>query len=196
MRAEDADVALKIVPGISSAMRAGVSLRDLRDVRIEDLLGRDQIATDLDAVGAMLQGRRVLITGAGGSIGSEIARQVHSFGPELVVMLDHDETHLHDVAAELDHGAPVVQVLADIRNLAQLRKVFAEHRPTVVFHAAAHKHVPLLEAHPSEAVATNVLGTSNVLTAAEEAGVERLGLRLHRQGRVPVVGDGRLEADR
>jgi FlaA1/EpsC-like NDP-sugar epimerase len=174
MRAESADIALKIVPGISSAMRAGVSLRDLRDVRIEDLLGRDQIATDLDAVGAMLQGRRVLITGAGGSIGSEIARQVHSFGPELVVMLDHDETHLHDVAAELDHGAPVVQVLADIRNLAQLRKVCAEHRPTVVFHAAAHKHVPLLEAHPSEAVGTNVLGTSNVLTAAEEAGVERL----------------------
>ena len=175
-RAEQANVALKIVPGISTSMRGGVSLRDLRDVRIEDLLGREQISTDLAAVRNMLAGRRVIVTGAGGSIGSEIARQVHSFGPELVILLDHDETHLHDVAADLDRAdaGGVVQVLADIRNLSQLRKVFSEHRPSVVFHAAAHKHVPLLEAHPTEAVATNVIGTSNVLTAAEEVGVERL----------------------
>lgn len=175
-RAEEANIALKIVPGISASMRGGVSLRDLRDVRIEDLLGRDQISTDLAAVRNMLAGRRVLVTGAGGSIGSEIARQVHSFGPERVILLDHDETHLHDVANELHRSdrSDVVQVLADIRNLSQLRKVFTTHQPTVVFHAAAHKHVPLLEAHPTEAVATNVIGTSNVLTVAEEIGVERL----------------------
>jgi FlaA1/EpsC-like NDP-sugar epimerase len=171
--AEEADVALKIVPGMSSAMRGGVSLRDIRDVQIEDLLGREEIVTDLDAVRAILTGRRVLITGAGGSIGSEIARQVLACGPERLVLVDHDETHLHDLASELP-GDAVVQVLADIRNRRQIRAVFAEHRPTVVFHAAAHKHVPLLEAHPTEAVMTNVVGTSNVLDAASEVGVERL----------------------
>lgn len=173
-RAEQADVALKIVPGLSSTMRGVASMRDIRDVRIEDLLGREQVGTDLEAVKAMLAGRRVLITGAGGSIGSEIARQVASFDPELLVLLDHDETHLHDIAAEL-HGN-VVQALADIRNPARVAQIFAIHRPSVVFHAAAHKHVPLLEAHPAEAVATNVLGTSNVLTACAEVGVERFVL--------------------
>ena len=169
--AEAADVALKIIPGMGSAMRGGASLRDVRDVRIEDLLGREQIVTDLEAVTAMLRGRRVLVTGAGGSIGSEIARQVARCSPERVILLDHDETHLHDVAAGLD--GPIVQVLADIRNRRQMNAVFKTHRPTVVFHAAAHKHVPLLEAHPAEAVQTNVLGTSNLLDSALEVGVER-----------------------
>ncbi|HEY4333080.1 MAG TPA: nucleoside-diphosphate sugar epimerase/dehydratase, partial [Ilumatobacteraceae bacterium] len=172
--AEQADVALKIVPGIGSAMRGGATLRDLRDLRIEDLLGREQISTDLDAVSAMLKGRVVLITGAGGSIGSEIARQVAACDPQSVVLLDHDETHLYDIAGDLD--GPIVQVLADIRNRRQMMRVFDLHRPTVVFHAAAHKHVPLLEAHPAEAVGTNVLGTSNVLDAALAVGVERLVL--------------------
>ena len=171
--AEEADVALKIVPGISSAMRGGVSLRDIRDVQIEDLLGREEIVTDLDAVRAMLTGRRVLITGAGGSIGSEIARQVLACEPDTLLLLDHDETHLHDVAGEL-RGDVVVQVLADIRNRRQMMNLFHEYRPTVVFHAAAHKHVPLLEAHPTEAVMTNVIGTANVLDAAREVSVERL----------------------
>jgi FlaA1/EpsC-like NDP-sugar epimerase len=171
--AEEADVALKIVPGISSAMSGGISLRDIRDVQIEDLLGREEVVTDLDAVRAILTGRRVLITGAGGSIGSEISRQVYACDPERLILLDHDETHLHDVAGEL-RDDKVVQVLADIRNRRQMHAVFNEHRPHVVFHAAAHKHVPLLEAHPTEAVMTNVVGTSNVLDAANDVGVERL----------------------
>jgi FlaA1/EpsC-like NDP-sugar epimerase len=171
--AEEADVALKIVPGISSAMNGGISLRDIRDVQIEDLLGREEIVTDLEAVRSILTGRRVLITGAGGSIGSEISRQVYACDPERLILLDHDETHLHDVAGELRHDS-VVQVLADIRNRRQMHAVFNEHRPHVVFHAAAHKHVPLLEAHPTEAVMTNVVGTSNVLDAANDVGVERL----------------------
>lgn len=170
--AEKADIALKIVPGMSSAMRGGASLRDLRDLRIEDLLGLEQVQTDLDAVSAMLCGKRVLITGAGGSIGSEIVRQVAACGPERLILVDHDETHLHDVASELT--GPIVQVLADIRNRQLVSRVFEEHRPTVVFHAAAHKHVPLLEAHPTEAVATNVIGTSNILDAAAAVGVQRL----------------------
>ncbi len=171
--AEEADVALKIVPGISSAMNGGISLRDIRDVQIEDLLGREEVVTDLEAVRAILTGRRVLITGAGGSIGSEISRQVFACDPERLILLDHDETHLHDVAGEL-RDDKVIQVLADIRNRRQMHAVFNEHRPHVVFHAAAHKHVPLLEAHPTEAVMTNVVGTSNVLDAANDVGVERL----------------------
>ncbi len=171
--AERAGIPLKIVPSLSATMNGKASIRDIRDVRIEDLLGRDEVKTDLDAVCGMLRGRSVLVTGAGGSIGSELARQIASFEPSTLVLVDHDETHLFDVAAELKQDF-VVQSLADVRNRAQMLRVFAQHRPAVVFHAAAHKHVPLLEQHPTEAAATNVIGTSNVLDAAESVGVERL----------------------
>ncbi|MGB0113418.1 MAG: nucleoside-diphosphate sugar epimerase/dehydratase [Ilumatobacteraceae bacterium] len=171
--AEAADVALKIVPGMSSTMRSGTTLRDIRDVQIEDLLGRAEISVDQHSVRSMISGRRVLITGAGGSIGSEIARQVAACEPGRLILLDHDETHLYELANELTDGF-VVQVLADIRNEPLINRIFAEHRPAIVFHAAAHKHVPLLEAHPAEAVMTNVLGTSNVLNAAVDCHVERL----------------------
>jgi FlaA1/EpsC-like NDP-sugar epimerase len=169
--AEQAEVALKIVPGIASHIRGEVSVRDVRDVEIGDLIGRKEVVTDLDAVAAMLRGRRVLITGAGGSIGSEIARQVAQCEPASLVVLDHDESHLHDLVTSMTE--PVVQALADIRHRTRVRQVFLQHRPEVVFHAAAHKHVPLLESHPCEAVATNVLGTDNLLAACEEVGVER-----------------------
>jgi FlaA1/EpsC-like NDP-sugar epimerase len=170
--AERAGLPIRIVPGVASLMRGQPTVHDLRELRIEDLIGRSQVSTDLDAVRAVLSGRRVLITGAGGSIGSEIARQVLSCGPARLVLLDHDETHLHDVASSLP-GAAVVEALADIRDQAALADVFDRERPHVVFHAAAHKHVPLLERHPCEAVATNVLGTANTVQAAVDAGVER-----------------------
>lgn len=172
--AERAGVPLKIMPPMSDSMRLGVSLRDLRDLRIEDLLGRDQVTTDLTPVREMLTGQTVLVTGAGGSIGSEIARQVLAAEPRKLVLVDHDETHLHDVAAEL--GPSATLVLADVRNRRQMHAVFSTHRPTVVFHAAAHKHVPLLEDHPTEAVHTNVLGTSNVIDAAIAVDVDRFVL--------------------
>jgi FlaA1/EpsC-like NDP-sugar epimerase len=171
--AERADIPLKIAPDLSSSLGNGAALRDIRDVQIEDLLGRDQVEIDLDAVNTMLVGQRVLITGAGGSIGSEIARQVAACDPELLVLLDHDETHLHDVAADLPSDN-VVQSLADIRDRRRVLSLFNRFKPTVVFHAAAHKHVPLLESNPTEAALTNVMGTSNVLDAASEVGVERL----------------------
>jgi FlaA1/EpsC-like NDP-sugar epimerase len=171
--AELADIPLKIAPDLSSSLGNGAALRDIRDVQIEDLLGRDQVEIDLDAVRTMLVGQRVLITGAGGSIGSEIARQVAECDPELLVLLDHDETHLHDVAADLPSDN-VVQSLADIRDRRRVLSLFNRFEPTVVFHAAAHKHVPLLESNPTEAALTNVVGTSNVLDAAAEVGVERL----------------------
>ncbi|HET7486618.1 MAG TPA: nucleoside-diphosphate sugar epimerase/dehydratase [Acidimicrobiales bacterium] len=170
--AEEAGVALKIAPGMATTVGNRVSIRDVRDLRIEDLLGRKQVVTDLDGVRRLLEGKRVLVTGAGGSIGSEISRQVSACDPAALVLLDHDETHLHDTATTVHGGCH--QVLADIRDRGLMLHVFAEYRPEIVFHAAAHKHVPLLEAHPCEAAATNVLGTANVLEAAEGVGVEGL----------------------
>ncbi len=142
-----------------------MSARDLRDLRIEDLLGRQQVETDLAAVRQLLRGKRVLITGAGGSIGSEIARQVRNFEPASLSLLDNDETHLHDLLVTLD-ASRTVSVLADVRDRERMLDVFREHRPEVVFHAAAHKHVPILEDHPQEALLTNILGTANVVEAA------------------------------
>lgn len=169
--AESAGVTLRILPGMQERVGDRPSVRDLREVRIEDLLGREQVATDLVAVRRLLHGRRVLITGAGGSIGSEIARQVALCDPGRLVLLDHDETHLHDAAGVLT--GPCHQALVDIRDRERLVEIFARHRPQVVFHAAAHKHVPLLEQHPCEAVTTNAMGTLNVVHAAVQAGTER-----------------------
>jgi FlaA1/EpsC-like NDP-sugar epimerase len=174
---ETAHVTLKVLPSVHETIDGKVSARDIRDLRIEDLLGRQQVETDLDAVAAILQGRRVLVTGAGGSIGSEIARQVASFHPAQLILLDHDETHLHDVVMSLDELAgprdelQVDTVLADIRDRARVFSVFARRRPEIVFHAAAHKHVPVLESHPGEALATNVIGTANLADAAVATGV-------------------------
>jgi FlaA1/EpsC-like NDP-sugar epimerase len=131
---------------------------------------------DEERVGSMLRGRRVLITGGGGSIGSEIARQVLRFDPAHLILLDHDETHLHDVVAEIEAYGAVTTTLADIRDRDRVLTVFRAERPDVVFHAAAHKHVPVLETHPAEAFRTNVLGTANVAEAAVASGVERFVL--------------------
>lgn len=170
-QAEMAGVPVKIVPGVRERVGGQTSMRDVRDLRIEDLLGRPPVQTDLAEVRRLLKGRRVLITGAGGSIGSEISRQVALCQPAQLVMLDHDETHLHDAAAMIE--VPVVQFLADIRDQVALDEVMHRYEPEVVFHAAAHKHVPMLELHPCEAILTNVVGTHNVLRAAVEHGVER-----------------------
>jgi FlaA1/EpsC-like NDP-sugar epimerase len=171
-RCEEAEVSLRVLPSVREAVGGKVSARDLRDLRIEDLLGRQQVETNLADVRGLLRGRRVLITGAGGSIGSEIARQVSAFEPSMLALLDHDETHLHDLLVRLD-GTRSTAVLADIRDRARLLDVFREHRPEVVFHAAAHKHVPILEQHPQEALMTNVLGTANAVEAAVTVRADR-----------------------
>ena len=172
---EEAEVSLRVLPSVREIVGGRVSARDLRDLRIEDLLGRQQVETDLTAVRGLLKGRRVLITGAGGSIGSEIARQVRDFEPSSMALLDNDETHLHQLLVTLD-GSRVTSVLADIRDRERMLEVFREHRPQVVFHAAAHKHVPILEDYPQEALLTNVLGTANVVEAATAFGAERFVL--------------------
>ncbi len=171
---ESAGITMKIVPGVREmAGDTGKAppMARVRSPRIEDLLGRTQVATDLEAVRHSIAGRRVLITGAGGSIGTEISRQVAGFEPAMLVLLDHDETHLYDTAANV--SGPVEQVLLDIGDRKAVFEAMNRYRPEVVFHAAAHKHVPLLESHPLAAVSTNVFGTLNVVEAAAEAGTER-----------------------
>jgi FlaA1/EpsC-like NDP-sugar epimerase len=175
-KAEQAEVSIRVLPSVQEKLDRKISAQDLRDLRIEDLLGRQQVKTDLVAVARILGGRRVLVTGAGGSIGSEIARQVLSFSPTKLVLLDHDESHLHDVMLELDHHDDVELALVDIRDRDRLFETFARFRPQVVFHAAAHKHVPLLEEFPEEALLTNVLGTANVADVAVMSGVDRFVL--------------------
>lgn len=171
--ADRAGVRLRVLPTVSELLNGEVSVRDIRDLEIADLLGRAQVPIDLQAVCATLNGKRVLITGAGGSIGSEIARQVAACEPAELFLLDHDETHLHDVAPDV----PAARLLlADITDGRRLHRLFAEHRPEVVFHAAAHKHVPMMEEHPTQAARTNVLGTDIVAAAAARSGVERFVL--------------------
>ena len=173
---EEVDVPLRVLPSKREVLGGRVGARDIRDLRIEDLLGRRQVETDLELVAGMIRDRVVLITGAGGSIGAEITRQVLSFDPASVVVLDHDETHLHDLLVDVAGGAGVVPVLADVRDRDRLLAIFDRHDPNIVFHAAAHKHVPILERFPEEAVLTNVIGTANAADASLVCGAERFVL--------------------
>ena len=171
---ERAGLTMKVLPGVSHLVKGSNplgSLRQAREPRIEDLLGRQPVPIELATVRRSLEGRRVLVTGAGGSIGSEICRQVAELDPALLVLLDHDETHLHDTAATVP--GPCEQALVDITNRSALVDAFHRYRPEVVFHAAAHKHVPVLEQHPIEAATTNVFGTLHVVAAAIDVGVQR-----------------------
>lgn len=172
----DAGLGVKVLPSLSELFRDSVGVSDLRDLDLTDLLGRHQIETDVQSVAGYLQGKRVLVTGAGGSIGSELCRQIRNFGPAEILLLDRDESALHTVQLSL-YGRALLDtpdvILCDIRDDDALRSVFSSRRPEVVFHAAALKHLPMLEQYPDEGWKTNVLGTLNVLEAASEAGVER-----------------------
>ncbi len=136
----------------------------------------------------------MLVTGAGGSIGSEICRQVAELDPALLVLLDHDETHLHDTAATV--RIQCEQALVDITDRSAVVDTFNQYRPEVVFHAAAHKHVPVLEEHPIEAATTNVFGTLNVVAAANGVGRPAVRPDLDGQGGAALERDGRVQADR
>jgi FlaA1/EpsC-like NDP-sugar epimerase len=171
---EQAGVAMKVLPGVRNLMNLPSHLATVRQARepsIEDLLGRNPVAGELDTIRPALVGRRVLVTGAGGSIGSEICRQISGLKPELLVLLDHDETHLHDTASTISETC--VQALVDITDRTAVFEVFNRYRPEIVLHAAAHKHVPVLETYPVEAVNTNVFGTLNVVEASVAVGAER-----------------------
>ncbi|PYI39702.1 polysaccharide biosynthesis protein [Arthrobacter psychrolactophilus] len=150
-------------------------LKDFREMDVADLIGRAPVETEVDEIAGYVRGKRVLVTGAGGSIGSELCRQLHGFGPSALIMLDRDESGLQQTQLSIignglleDHNV----VLADIRDAESLNTIFAERRPEVVFHAAALKHAPLLQMYPQEGWKTNVLGSLNVLQAARSVGVE------------------------
>jgi FlaA1/EpsC-like NDP-sugar epimerase len=167
---------LKVLPPVAELLGERVTIRDVRDINVADLLGRSVIETDIEAIAHFLRGKRVLITGAGGSIGSELARQIARWEPAELMMLDRDESGLHGVQLSI-HGHALLDspevILCDIRDAHALGRIFDERRPEVVFHAAALKHLPMLEQYPLEAVKTNVIGTANVLEAARRVGVER-----------------------
>jgi FlaA1/EpsC-like NDP-sugar epimerase len=169
-----AGATFKVVPSVAELLDHRVGVADVRDLRPSDLLGRRQIDLDLEPIAGYLTGKRVLVTGAGGSIGSELCRQIQRFAPAELMMLDRDESALHAVQLSL-HGRALLDgtdlILADLRDAAAIRAIFAVRRPQVVFHAAALKHLPLLERHPAEAVKTNVRGTQTILEMAKD--VER-----------------------
>ena len=174
--AEAAGLEVRILPPTQELLDGDVTLADLREVTEADLLGRRVIDTDIDAIASYLSGARVLVTGAGGSIGSELCRQIARFDPKCLIMLDRDESALHAVQLSISGRAMLESrdlVVADIRDADRVGQVFAEHQPEVVFHAAALKHLPLLEMYAEEGWKTNVIGTNNVLRSAAKAGVTR-----------------------
>lgn len=168
-------LAVTVLPTVEELVTGTVGVRDIRGISERDLLGRRQISLDVESIAHYLTGKRVLVTGAGGSIGSELCRQIYRFAPAQLVMLDSDESNLHQAEMSI-HGRAMLDgdhlVVACIRDARRVDEVFAACRPEVVFHAAALKHLPLLEIHPCEAVRTNVFGTLNVLEAATRVGVD------------------------
>jgi FlaA1/EpsC-like NDP-sugar epimerase len=176
-RASEAGLSVLTLPPVSQLFsRAAIGLGDIRPVTNEDLLGRRVIDTEIEEIAGYLQGRRVLVTGAGGSIGSELCRQIIRFAPADLIMLDRDESGLHQVQLSIEGRAMLDSrslVVCDIRDESALAAVFTEHRPEVVFHAAALKHLPLLEMWPAEAVKTNVFGTHNLIEASKRAEVAK-----------------------
>jgi FlaA1/EpsC-like NDP-sugar epimerase len=174
-QAESCGLIPKVIPSITELLSGGARIEGVRDPLITDLLGRRPVGTDLAAVAGHFAGQRILVTGAGGSIGSELCRQLHRFHPAELIMLDRDESALHAMQLRL-HGRALLDtdetVLADIRDQRRVREVFEQFRPQIVFHAAALKHLPLLERYPAEALKSNVWGTLAVLEAAAASGVE------------------------
>jgi FlaA1/EpsC-like NDP-sugar epimerase len=177
-RCANLPVKVSSVPTLWEIMSGQVTidrLRSVNTVNMEDLLGRDSIShpKDLDELSRAYRGRRILVTGAGGSIGSELVRQLKQFKPSQLVLLDKDENSLYETACEIKEDfANVTEVVADIRDLDLMGKLFAFHRPEVVFHAAAYKHVPLMEQYPSEAILNNVIGTKNLAEVSDRLNVK------------------------
>ncbi len=169
----------RTMPGLYELIGGKVSVNRLREVDVADLLRRDPVRVNDERVGQILEGKRALVTGAGGSIGRELCRQIARRNPAELVLLGHGENSVFEIQLELESAYPalkIIPVIADVRDARRLDFIFAERRPQVVFHAAAHKHVPLMEANPVEAVTNNVLGTRNLAQAALKFNVERFVL--------------------
>src|SRR3954449_9965376 len=173
-------IPVRTLPTVFELLSGGVNLmRQVREVQVEDVLGREPVRLELDRVGSYLAGEVVLVTGAGGSIGAELCRQISRVGPKRIVLVDHAENALFGIRRELEeerHFTRTVAVLADIKDATRMREVFQEHAPAVVFHAAAYKHVLLMEENPIEAVRNNAVATRIVAAAAGESGAKRFVL--------------------
>ena len=173
----DSGCRVKTIPGLYQVVNGDVSLSDVKDVQVEDLLGRESIRLELDSLRSFLGGKTVLVTGGGGSIGSELCRQIARYRPKKLVILDMYENNAYDVQQELLRtwgGTLNLQVIiASIRDKERIYEIFRTVQPDIVFHAAAHKHVPLMEDCPTEAVKNNIFGTYHVVRAAEKFGVEK-----------------------
>lgn len=176
---QETNAEVKILPAVYQLMNGEVSVSQLRSVEVEDLLGREPIKTNLDEVAAYIKDRVVLVTGGGGSIGSELCRQIVKQHPKMLVVLDIYENTTYDLQQELKHDYPAEDlrfVIGSVRDLHRLEVIFEKYHPELVFHAAAHKHVPLMEHSPNEAIKNNVFGTYNVALTADKYNVEKFVL--------------------
>jgi FlaA1/EpsC-like NDP-sugar epimerase len=168
-------VSIRIIPGLYDVLQGKVRVTRIRNVQIEDLLGREPVYLDEAQIGQFLAGKRVMVTGAGGSIGAEMARQVARFQPGKILLVERAEFALFDIDADLRRTRPeaeIVPLVADVCDEARMRAIFATHAPQVIFHAAAHKHVPMMESNPGEAIKNNILATRLLGELAGEHGVE------------------------
>ncbi len=176
---EEAGRSFKIVPGVWEVIRGNVRISQIRVVKLDDLLGRETVALDTEEMTGYLKGRRVLVTGAGGSIGSELARLVAAFEPEQLLLMGRGENSIYEIDQELSIDYPDLQkliVIGSVSDEVSLEMLFKDHRPEIVYHAAAHKHVHLMEYYPDEAIKNNVTGTRRLIDAAAKHGAERLVL--------------------
>jgi FlaA1/EpsC-like NDP-sugar epimerase len=173
------DCKVKILPSMAELIDETVMIQKIRDVNIEDLLGREPVNLDVERITSYVEGHVIMITGGGGSIGSELCRQIASFKPKHLIILDNYENNAYDIQNELIYNYPelnLTTIIANIREKHRIESIFKKYRPNVVFHAAAHKHVPLMEANPTEAIKNNVFGTMNVAECADKYGSKRFVL--------------------
>ena len=174
-RCQDCAKPVKVLPGMYQLATGQVTVATLRPVEVQDLLGREQVKVNLDEIMGYIENKCVLVTGGGGSIGSELCRQIATHNPKTLIILDNYENNAYDIEQELKRRHPALHLLtliANVREEKKMRDVFEKYRPQIVFHAAAHKHVPLMETSPNEAVKNNVFGTLNVAKCADEYGAE------------------------
>ncbi len=173
---KESGTAFKIIPGYGELIDGKVTVNSIREVAYRDLLGREVIRLDAEKIGGYLNGKRVLVTGAGGSIGSELCRQICRFKPESIILYERAESPLYEIELDIRHGFPelkCIAVLADVRNETELNKTFTTCKPDVVFHAAAYKHVPMLELQPWKAIENNIQGTMSLVDVSKKNNVER-----------------------